>query len=77
MAPDLGAVEEWRAKDAAYSQRLRDLEAATLQRNQARAVTLRPPQNPRSTETPCSAWEAREALAPGTARQHPSRRPVA
>ena len=34
MAPDLGAIEEHRSKDAAYGQRLRDLEAATAARNQ-------------------------------------------
>ena len=40
MAPDLGAVEEWRRKDADYAQRLRDLEAATAARNQARCAAV-------------------------------------
>ena len=41
MAPDLGAVEEWRRRDAEYAQRLRDLEAATSARNEVRpSLTL-------------------------------------
>ena len=34
MAPDLGVIEEWNRKDAAYGQRLTDLEAATAARNE-------------------------------------------
>ena len=34
MAPDLGVIEEWKGKDAAYGQRLSDLEAATAARNE-------------------------------------------
>ncbi len=34
MAPDLGVIEEWKRKDAAYGQRLTDLEAATAARNE-------------------------------------------
>ncbi|CAK0785709.1 hypothetical protein CVIRNUC_008920 [Coccomyxa viridis] len=36
MAPDLGVIEEWKRKDAAYGQRLTDLEAATAARNEVR-----------------------------------------
>lgn len=38
MAPDLGVIEEWKRKDADYTQRLRDLEAATAARNEARPL---------------------------------------
>ena len=34
MAPDLGVIEEWKRRDAAYAQRLTDLEAATAARNE-------------------------------------------
>jgi structural maintenance of chromosome 4 len=37
MAPDLGVIDEWKRKDADYSQRLCDLEAATASRNKVRA----------------------------------------
>ncbi len=34
MAPDLGVIEEWKRKDASYTQRLADLETATAARNE-------------------------------------------
>ncbi len=36
MAPDLGVIEDWKRKDADYTTRLADLEAATAARNEAR-----------------------------------------
>ncbi|EIE19557.1 RecF/RecN/SMC protein [Coccomyxa subellipsoidea C-169] len=43
MAPDLGVIEEWKRKDADYTTRLADLEAATAARNEVREAheTLR------------------------------------
>ena len=43
MAPDLGAIEEWRRRDADYGQRLRDLEAATAARNEVQTLSVNPP----------------------------------
>ena len=58
MAPDLGAIEEWRAKDAAYSQRLRDLEAATTAHNQ---VCAHDGEHAESVQV----WQVRRALLRG------------
>ena len=78
MAPDLGAIEEWRAKDAAYAQRLRDLEAATAQRNQARAHACVHEHCARAVQDPLghagSPWVAREHVVspPRKASMHPN-----